>query len=285
MTEALRLPGLTAAENATLNRLLVQLRRVRTRNLKRDLYHRAHARLQGNIRSGVIPERYYRMGLVLGWCEKAVTALARRTNLAEIVWPGHDLDALGWPDLAAGNAWRTEIHGALIESLVHGPSFLVTSTPSPAEISAGAPAAAVHGVSALHGTGILNPRTRRLDAFLKVTHEKAGHIGELTLYLPGRQITAYRPLGETGPTGTWEILADNRHPYGVPVEPLVYRPRTGRPFGASRITPPMMAIQDAGLRELIRLEGHMDVFSFPQFWLLRGSGLSSFRCIWVICDG
>lgn len=266
--ELVHLPGLTPAENHLLNSLLAQLRAKRSRNFKRDLYYRAKARLEANVRSGVIPEQYYRMGLVLGWCEKAVNLLARRTNLADLAWPGHDLAALGWSQLETGNDWSTEIHGALVESLVQGVSFLVTSTPAPADVAAGAPPAMVHAVSALTGTGLFNPRTRRLDAFVKVTEEKAGHVGELTFYLPGRQITAARHLSNQGPQGDWRILADNRHQLGVPVEPLVYRPRTGRRMGTSRITHPMMAIQDAGLRELIRLEGHMDVFSFPEFWML-----------------
>ena len=30
----------------------------------------------------------------------------------------------------------------------------------------------------------------------------------------------------------------------------------------------MMALQDQAVRELIRLEGHMDVYSWPEFWML-----------------
>jgi Phage portal protein, SPP1 Gp6-like len=49
---------------------------------------------------------------------------------------------------------------------------------------------------------------------------------------------------------------------------LPYKPAPRRPFGQSRITQPMMGLQDAATRELVRREGHMDVFSSPEFWLL-----------------
>src|SRR5690606_25781230 len=51
-------------------------------------------------------------------------------------------------------------------------------------------------------------------------------------------------------------------------DPLPYRPRLGRPFGSSRISRPLMSIQCQAVRELYRLEGHMDVFSWPEYWML-----------------
>src|SRR5690606_24239493 len=56
--------------------------------------------------------------------------------------------------------------------------------------------------------------------------------------------------------------------WGVPAEPMPFTPVLGRPFGRSRISRPMMGIQDQAVRELLRLEGHMDIYSFPEFWML-----------------
>ena len=39
-------------------------------------------------------------------------------------------------------------------------------------------------------------------------------------------------------------------------------------MGSSRITNPLIGLQKSGVRALIRTEGHMDVFSYPDFWLL-----------------
>src|SRR5690625_5173909 len=62
----------------------------------------------------------------------------------------------------------------------------------------------------------------------------------------------------------------------MPVEPLVYKPRLGREFGQSRINRPMISLQERGIQTLIRLEGHMDVYSFPEFWLC-GPGMEIFE--------
>ena len=56
--------------------------------------------------------------------------------------------------------------------------------------------------------------------------------------------------------------------WGVPAEPLVYRPRTGREFGSSRISRAAMGFHAAAIRTLMRLEGHSDVFSWPDMWLM-----------------
>ena len=66
------------------------------------------------------------------------------------------------------------------------------------------------------------------------------------------------------------------HPWGVPADPLVYKPRIGRPVGSSRISRAVMSLHDQALRTVIRLEGHMDVYSFPEMWML-GADESIFK--------
>ena len=83
----------------------------------------------------------------------------------------------------------------------------------------------------------------------------------LALYLDGVTITAERD------GSGWQV--DRReHPWGVPAEPLVYKPRVGRPFGSSRISRPVMSLHDQALRTVIRMEGNADVYSFPEMRLL-----------------
>jgi hypothetical protein len=60
------------------------------------------------------------------------------------------------------------------------------------------------------------------------------------------------------------------------VEPLVYKPRPSRRYGQSRLTRPIMGLHMQAVRELIRLEGHMDIYSYPEFWLLGGD-MSAFK--------
>lgn len=82
-------------------------------------------------------------------------------------------------------------------------------------------------------------------------------------------ITAERDGGRW----SWER---SEHPWGVPAEPLVYKYHSGRPFGHSRLTRPAMGLQDQAVRELIRAEGHMDVYSYPELWML-GADESIFK--------
>ena len=100
--------------------------------------------------------------------------------------------------------------------------------------------------------------------------------------LDGRTITAER---DDDAKGGWSVDIQD-HAYGMPAEPLVYRPRLGRPMGSSRISRPVMSLTDQALREVMRAEGHMDVYSFPDYWLL-GADESVFgdKALWQVVLG
>jgi hypothetical protein len=91
--------------------------------------------------------------------------------------------------------------------------------------------------------------------------DEGGRITEFALYLAGETVSARKTRGG------WEVDR-TEHPWGVPVETMVYKPRVGRAMGSSRITRPLIGIQKSAVRALIRTEGHMDIFSYPDFWLL-----------------
>lgn len=56
-----------------------------------------------------------------------------------------------------------------------------------------------------------------------------------------------------------------KHAMGRPMmEPLVYRPSEGKPFGKSRITRPVMALTDSYMREMLRMEVGAELFTSPQ---------------------
>ena len=255
MAESLNVPGLTEDEQATLNRLVDQLAKKAPRNLLRQrLYDNQEvARRIGDT----IPGEYFNMGLVLGWTGKAVDALARRCALESFVWADGDLDDLGAQQVWDENDLRSEINSAKVSSLIHGPSFLVNTTGL-----AGEPASLIHVRDALNATGEWNPRRRRMDNLLSVLDRNdQGKITEFALYLDGRTVTAEKSGGK------WQVDKKD-HAWGVPVEVMVYRPRVGRPMGASRITRPLIGLQKSAVRDLCRLEGHMDIYSYPDFWLL-----------------
>jgi len=244
---------------------LLQLELKQTRNRLRDSYY--DGRLAITQVGSIIPPQYYKLAIVLGWSAKAVDTLADRCNLDNFVWPDGDLDSLGLRDVYEGNYFGTEISSAVTQSLLHGVSFLINTVGDPEK---GEPLGSIHVKDAANATGMWNARARRLNNLLSITgRDMSGMITGLALYQDGMTITAKRD--QSG----WEV--DRlEHPWGVPAEPMVYRYRTGRPFGSSRISRPVMSLHDQALRTVIRMEGHADTYSFPEMWLL-GADESIFK--------
>src|SRR5688572_5389563 len=257
MNERITVPALTEDEQATFNLLWDHLQTKTERNLLRASYYDGKRAIRQV--GTVIPPHYYHLGIVLGWSAKAVDILARRCNLDRFVWPDGDLGSIGGQELWDGNYLGSESSSGLISSLIHGVSFLVTTKGDP---DVGEPAALIHTKDAMNATGQWNPRTRRLDSLLSITgRDDEGKPTNFALYLPNLTITADKD--DDG----WQV-DKQPHPWGVPAEMLVYKPRAGRPFGTSRISRAVMSLHDQALRTVIRMEGHADVYSFPEMWLL-----------------
>lgn len=257
--EVLRVPGLSDDETVTVNFLAKQLKDRAPHNRKRtDLYDGKQAIRQVGT---VIPPQYYKLGLALGWAAKGVDGLARRCNLDRMVWADGDLDSLGMRELKDSNFLYSELAQARTDSLIHGISYLITTKGDEDE---GEPAALVHAKDALNASGEWNSRKRRLDNLLSVTSWNGSRITGFVLYLDGQTINA--DLAD----GKWR-LDRSFHGWGVPVDPLIYKPRTSKRMGRSRITRAAISHQYAALRALIRLEGHMDTYTIPQLILLGAS--------------
>jgi len=254
--EKLHVPGLSVDELATLNRCAEELDKKSRRNLLRSSYYDGKRAAQ-QIGS-VIPPQYANIGLALGWAAKGVDGLARRCNLEKMIWADGDLESLGMSGLEESNFLLSEISQARTDSLIHGVSYLITTR---GDTAAGEPASLVHAKDALNAFGEWNARRRALDNLLSVTSRKDGRIDGFILYLDGLTINAEKVDGE------WSVDR-SEHAWGVPVDPLVYRPRGSRRMGRSRITRPVMSHQDSALRSLVRLEGHMDVYTIPKLILL-----------------
>ncbi len=262
-TPRLRIKGLDSDENALLNHLLADLHARQPRNWLRACYYDGrHATRR--FGSGVVPEQYFKLGIVLGWSAKAVDILARRCNLDSYIWPDGDLVSLGYREVWEDNFFGAESSNGVVSSLIHGPAYLINTTGQDDE-----PASLIHVKDAMNAIGDWNPRTRRLDNLLSIhERDKEGKPSAFALYLDGETISAKKDSGK------WEVDRQD-HSWGVPAEALVYKPRVGRPFGSSRISRPVMAIHDRALRTLIRMEGHADIFSYPEMWML-GADMSVF---------
>lgn len=263
--EKVRLPGISLETNDLTNGLLRQLSARAPRNMLRASYYdgKRAAQQVGTI----IPPQYLKLGIVLGWSGKAVDVLARRCNLDGFSWGDGNLADLGADELWDGNFLGTEVSAALTSSLIHGPAFLINTRGGEGE-----PASLIHAKDAMSATGTWNARTRRLDNLLSITSRDAdGRLTGLVLYLDGETIEATRATGRE----KWEVNVSEHH-FGVPAEVLPYKPRLNRPFGASRISRATMSLHDQALRAVVRLDAHMDVYSFPEFWML-GADESIFK--------
>ncbi len=266
MHEKITVVGLSDNDNQVMNLLLASLDAKSSRNLLRASYYDGKRAIRQI--GTVIPPHYYRLGIVLGWSAKAVDILARRCNLDGFVWPDGELDELGAPDVWDANNLAAEVSSALVSALIHGVSFLVNTE---GDESLGELRSLIHVKDALNATGQWNPRRRRLDNLLSVTgRDDEGHLVSAVLYLDGETVVIDR-VGRS-----WSVTGRSEHDWGVPAEPLVYKPRSGRPFGSSRISRAVMSLHDQALRTVIRMEGHADVYSFPEMWLL-GADESIFK--------
>ena len=262
MSEKLTIVGFSDDEMATVNRLLEQLEQKSSRNLLRSSYYDGKRAIKQV--GTVIPPQYLNIGLALGWAAKGVDGLARRCNLEKMVWPTGDLDSLGMSELADGNFLFSEFNQAETDSLLHGVSYLITT-----QGMEGEPKALVHAKDALNATGDWNVRTRSLDSLLSITARHEEKVTGFILYLPDLTVSASKD------SSGWSVERQT-HSWGVPAEPLVYRPRSSRRMGKSRITRPVMGHQDSALRALVRLEAHMDIYTIPKMIML-GADESIFK--------
>lgn len=259
--ETLRVKGLDDDETRTLNLLAKQLKDKQLHNRKRsDLYDGKSAIRQVGT---IIPPQYHNLGLALGWAAKGVDGLGRRCNLDDMVWAAGDLAKLGMQEFKDSNFLMSELSQARTDSLIHGVSYLITTK---GDVSEGEPSALLHSKDALNATGEWNNRKRRLDNLLSITSRdrERGKITGFVLYLDGETVNADLIDGK------WE-LDRSEHPWNVPVDPLVYKPRTSKRMGRSRITRAAISHQHAAIRELVRFEAHMDVFTIPQLIMLGAS--------------
>lgn len=260
--------GLTDTEQTELNMLRAQLRAKLPRNALRAAYYDGKNAVHSIGIS--TPPSMARLLWVLGWSAKAVDVLNRRCKLEGLVVPGKkpdDLAGIGLTDLWDANQLDLEAPQAGVSSLIHAASFLITTM---GDTRAGEPPVLITTRDAMTGTGRWDTRRRGLSSFLSLTDtDDEGKATDLVLYLPGQVITITRR------DGRWETVGKVAHRYGVPVEPLVYRPRLGRPFGSSRISRAVMSLHDSAIRTVIRSEVTAELYSVPQRILL-GADESAF---------
>jgi hypothetical protein len=263
--DRLTVPTLSESEQDELDVLYAQLREKTPRNRLRAAYYDGKNAVSDLGIS--TPPSMRRVAVVLGWAAKAVDILNRRCHLDGFVIPSMDAESLGLADLWERNHLATEAPQAGVSSLIHSVSFLLRTF---GDESAGEPPVLITARDALSGTGVWDRRARRLRSFLSViATDDEGKPTDAVMYLPNLTIAMVKE------SGRWSVDR-SAHRFGVPVEPLPYQPRLARPFGASRISRPVMSIQDSALRTVIRSEVTAEFYSAPQRVLL-GADEAAFK--------
>ncbi len=258
---------LTPQEQDTLDRLVVQWRQKRPRNNIRAAYYDMKNSTSALMSSNA-PTVVKRRKFVLGWSAIAVDKLNRRCNIDGFYdQAGADLGSLGLPEMERENMLRAELSQAGVSSLLHAVSWLVTVQ---GDTQAGEPDVLILPRDATTATGIWDVRKRALSSFLSLNEfDDQGEPTAMTMYLPGVNVIMAKAEGR------WTV--DRRpHPYGLPVDPMRYRARLGRPFGSSRLSRAVMSIHDGALGAMIRSEVNGEAYSMPRYMLL-GATEEAFR--------
>lgn len=267
-SERVIVDGLTDDEQRDLDELIANLRYKEPRNRLRSAYYDGKNAVRDLGIS--MPPQMRRIAIVLGWSAKAVDVLSRRCNLEGFYVPGiPDVDSLGVGELWNDNQMDLESSQAGTSSLIHATAFLIATA---GDTSAGEPPVLITGRDARSATGTWDKRARRLATFLSVVSvDDDDRPVDMAMYYPGLVITMRRDKT----SARWDV-EHQRHRYGMPVQPLVYRPRLGRPFGSSRISRAVMSLHDSAIRTVMRSEVTAELYSVPQRVLL-GADEAAFR--------
>ncbi len=246
-------------EQDALDVLVTQWRGKRTRNnLRTAFYDMKNS--EHSLMSEQMPAVVKRRSFVLGWSALSVDKLNRRCNLdAFYDEGGRDLNKLGLGQIIEDNRLLSELSQGVHASLLHGPAFVVTTQ---GDTESGEPPVLIHARSAEVATGVWDVRRRSMSSFLSITDvdDRGEPIG-MTMYLPDLNVIMAKR------DGRWYVTR-RPHRYGVPVDMLRYRPRLGRPFGASRINRTVMSLHMQALAAMIRADVNGEAYSLPRFMLL-----------------
>lgn len=265
--KTIRIPDLDHSEQVALDELVIQWRQKRPRNnLRTAFYDMKNS--ERSLMSKQVPDVILRRKFVLGWSAISVDKLNRRCNLEDFYDVGGiDLDSLGLAEYVKQNRLTSEFSQAGVSSLIHAVSWLVTTQ---GDTEAGEPAVLTLAKDATSATGMWDVRRRAVRSFLSITDlDDDGEPTAMTMYVPNLNVIMTK-------VGKKWIVERREHIYGVPVDPLRYKQRLGRPFGSSRISRAVMSIHVQALAAMIRADTNGEAYSLPRYVLL-GAGEEAFK--------
>lgn len=185
---------------------------------------------------------------VLGWCGRAVDALADRLQFREFAEDLFDMNQIyqmNNPDIL--------FDSAMLSALISSCSFIYIS---PDEN--GYPRLQV--IDGGNATGIIDPITGLLtEGYAVLSRDDQGQPDLEAWFTPGR--TDYVSADK-------RAVDSRRYNVAYPLlVPIIYRPDAARPFGHSRISRACMDLMGSALRTIKRSEISAEFYSFPQKWV------------------
>ena len=197
----------------------------------------------------VTPPEFRRLSETLGWCGKAVDALADR-----LVFREFQDDNFGLNEIYQMNNADVLFDSAILSALIAACCFVYISADE-----GGYPRLQV--IDGSNATGVIDPITGMLsEGYAVLQRSDRGAPLVEAYFMPGRTQYLYkgRPTPQTVP---------NPAPYPLLV-PILHRPDAMRPFGHSRISRACIGLMQGALRTLKRSEISAEFYSFPQKYVL-----------------
>lgn len=249
--------GLTDDEAQMLAKMIGVIAARSARNARLDRYFEGTERLR-NLGIAIPPEMS-QIESVVGWPTMAVDILEERLNVLKLGVPGGD--DFGLNELWLDNKMQLNTVLAHTDALIYGLEFIAASI---GDTSAGEPDVLYTIESPKRMTGLWDPRTGRLRAAASVRWDPEKQmLVAATLYLPDETIFL------TNERKRWELLDIHEHRLGrVPVVCIAHRPRSGRPYGTSRISRAIISYTDNAVRTMMGMEVAREFFAAPQRYAL-----------------
>ena len=222
-------------------KLEARKRRVRLKYAQYDMKY-----LDQDIGITIPPALRYQYRSTLGWCAKAVDALADRLIFREF-----DNDNFDFNSIFQMNNPDTLFDSAVLSALISSCSFIYIS-----DVAGDVRLQVIDGGNA---TGIIDPITGLLtEGYAVLQNDDNGKPVQEAYFLPGK--TTYYE-------GKDVDRRTHASPYPLLV-PIIHRPDAVRPFGRSRITRSAMYYQRYAKRTLERADITAEFYSFPQKYVV-----------------
>lgn len=208
--------------------------------------------------SPIIPESMKMNYLsVLGWCGKAVDALADRLAFREFKDDDFELN-----EIFRMNNPDVFFDSAILSALISSCCFVYIS---PDET--GYPRLQV--IDGSNATGIIDPITGLLkEGYAVLERDSNGNVLLEAYFVAGR--TDYYPKKSNTVVPVEPYSVKNSAPAPLLV-PVIYKPDAKRPFGHSRISRACMNVMDKARNTITRTEVSSEFYSFPQRYVLGTS--------------